>query len=93
MTTAKVAGITRKRAGKTTCPKKGARKKVGNKMMTVKGNHRLKSDATKSAAATRKTGKSARIVKSATCGYTVLIAGTAKKKTTTRKCTTRRRSA
>jgi len=94
MTTAKVAGTkiagVRKRKPAAACPKKGARKKVGTKTYTVKGNHKTKTEATKSANATRKTGKLARILKSATCGYTVVIAGTAKKKATTtakRKCT------
>lgn len=87
MTTAKVAGTKiagTKRKCKTTCPTKGARKKIGAKTYTVKGNHKLKSVATKSANASKKTGKLARIVKSATCGYTVLIAGrsTGRKKAT-----------
>lgn len=89
MTTAKVAGTkiagVRKRKPATSCPKKGARKKIGTKTYTVKGNHKTKTEATKSANATRKTGKLARILKTATCGYTVVIAGTAKKKATTAK--------
>ena len=95
MTTAKVANVLskRKKAGKLTCPKKGARLKVGGKMMTVKGNHKTKADATKRANATRKTGKNARSVKTDTCGYTVLTSGRAKaatkRKTTTRKRTKR----
>ena len=63
-------------------------------MYTVKGNHSLKSVATKSANATKKTGKNARIIKTATCGYTVLVSGTAKKKTATAKkktCTCKKR--
>ncbi len=91
MTTAKVAGTkiagVRKRKSATSCPKKGARKKVGTKTYTVKGNHKTKTEATKSANATRKTGKLARILKTATCGYTVVIAGTAKKATAAKKCT------
>ena len=62
MTTAKVAG-TAKVTGivsKTgTCPRKGTKKKIGGKMYTVKGNHSLKSVATKSANATKRTGKNA----------------------------------
>jgi|GEM_PF-3819895 len=69
---------TRKRSTKkgASCPKKGARVKIGGKFYTVKGYSKTKTGAKKDAAAHRAKGKKkfARVRKT-TCGHQVLVRG------------------